>query len=224
MKIREAPNQPAESAVGEKDDERGGVRRRRVRELFQRGKNLFERFRRLRFPAAGTQRPREFPRVHFFRAARSVMHGSDQRGVRDGERVRERVLHQPAHGGVAARLERRDDFPLGIIARLSQAAAVCTPEGNLVWMNRKFAGRSQKHILISDNLSITSILDFRQSDFVGLNKTADEAPSDLTPKQLFQFLVDNSCGVTTKGFNFFGGEFTLYAYPLYSNKNFYLFT
>ncbi len=114
-----------------------------------------------------------------------------------------------------------DDFPLGIIARLSQAAAVCTPEGNLVWMNKKFASRSQKHILISDNLSITSILDFRQSDFVGLNKTADEAPSDLTPKQLFQFLVDNSCGVTTKGFNFFGGEFTLYAYPLYSNKNFY---
>ena len=80
VKIREAPNQPAESAVGEKDDERGSVRRRRVRELFQRGKNLFERFRRLRFPAAGTQRPREFPRVHFFRAARSVMHGSDQRG------------------------------------------------------------------------------------------------------------------------------------------------
>ena len=114
-----------------------------------------------------------------------------------------------------------DDFPLGIIARLSQAAAVCTPEGNLVWMNRKFAGRSQKHILISDNLSITSILDFRQSAFVGSVKSIEQSPSELSPKQLFQTLVDNSCGVTTKGYSFFGGEFTLYAYPLYSNKNHY---
>lgn len=110
-----------------------------------------------------------------------------------------------------------DDFPLGILSRLNQPTAVCNEDGEIVWMNKKFAMRSQKQILISDNLAITTVLDFRNGAFIGSEKAIKELPSELEPKEMFRLLIENSCGVTAKGSRLFGGEFTVYAYPHTSN-------
>ncbi len=106
-----------------------------------------------------------------------------------------------------------EDFPLGILARLNQPAAVCNEDGEIVWMNKSFSSRHQRQILISDELEITSVLDFKASEFVGCSATVTEKPSELEPKTLFNFLIDHSCGVTVKGVRTFGGEFTMHAYP-----------
>ena len=115
------------------------------------------------------------------------------------------------------RFKETDDFPLGILARLNQPTAVCDEDGTIVWMNQKFATRSQKQVLISDSLNIDSVLDFRNSEYVGTDKDF-ETPSEMSSKDLFNILIDNSCGVTAKGLRSFGGEFTVYAYPHISNN------
>lgn len=115
-----------------------------------------------------------------------------------------------------SRFKETDDFPLGILARLNQPTAVCNEDGTVVWMNQRFATRSQK-ILISDSLHIRTILDFRNSEYVGTEAELD-APSELSPKALFNILIDNACGVTAKGLRSFGGEFTVHAYPHISNN------
>lgn len=113
------------------------------------------------------------------------------------------------------------DFPLGIFARLNQPTAVCDEDGKIVWMNRKFATRSERQMLISDSLNINSVLDFRNGEYVLTENdlsTPDNSPAELSPKALFNTLIDNSCGVTAKGLRSFGGEFTVYAYPHISNN------
>lgn len=120
-----------------------------------------------------------------------------------------------------SRIRETDDFPLGIFARLEQPTAVCDEDGNIVWMNNKFAGRSQKQILLSDSLSITNVLDFRNSQYVGAENTFEELPSELSPSRLFNRLIDHSCGATARGVRSFGGEFTLHAYPLISDGTVY---
>ena len=117
-----------------------------------------------------------------------------------------------------SRIKETDDFPLGILARLNQPTAVCDEDGTIVWMNQKFATRSQKQILISDNLNVDAVLDFRNSVYVGLEKEMTESPSELSKKELFNLLIDNSCGATARGLRSFGGEFTVYAYPHISNN------
>ena len=116
-----------------------------------------------------------------------------------------------------SRFKETDDFPLGILARLNQPTAVCDEDGTIVWMNQKFATRSQKQVLISDSLNIDSVLDFRNSEYVGTEKEFDP-PSELSSKALFNILIDNACGATAKGLRSFGGEFTVYAYPHISNN------
>ena len=115
------------------------------------------------------------------------------------------------------RIRETDDFPLGTFARLEQPTAVCDEEGNIVWMNNKFASRSQKQILISDSISITNVLDFRNSRYIGADVTFDEAPSEMMPVNLFNRMINHSCGVTARGVRNFGGEFTIHAYPLVSD-------
>ncbi len=110
-----------------------------------------------------------------------------------------------------------DDFPLGILSRLEQPTAVCNEDGEIVWMNKRFAMRSQKQILISDNLAITTVLDFRSGAFIGSEEAIKELPAELEPKDIFNILIKNSCGVTAKGSRLFGGEFTVHAYPHTSN-------
>lgn len=117
-----------------------------------------------------------------------------------------------------ARIKETDDFPLGTFARLEQPTAVCDEDGNIVWMNNKFAGRSQKQVLLSNDLTIGNVLDFRNSRYVGSLVDFNEAPSELSPSRLFNRLIDNSCGATARGVRSFGGEFTLHAYPLISDN------
>ena len=116
------------------------------------------------------------------------------------------------------RVRETEDFPLGTLARLNQLTAVCDEDGNIVWMNNKFATRSQRQILLSDNLHITSVLDFRNSEYVGATREFDERPSEISEKELFNRLIDNSCGATARGVRTFSGEFTLHAYPMVSDN------
>ncbi len=111
-----------------------------------------------------------------------------------------------------------EDFPLGILARLDQPTAVCNEEGEIVWMNKNFAMRSHRQVLISENLEVFSVLDFTASTYVGTNKELP-IPETLSAKELFNTLIDNSCGATAKGVRTFGGEFTVHAYPHISNNS-----
>ena len=117
----------------------------------------------------------------------------------------------------SSRVRETDDFPLGTFARLEQPTAVCDEDGNIVWMNNKFAGRSQKQILISSELTVSSVLDFRNSKYVGSLVDFNETPAEIPPSKLFNRLIDNACGATVRGVRSFGGEFTLHAYPLISD-------
>ncbi len=118
-----------------------------------------------------------------------------------------------------ARGDETEDFPLGILSRMNQPAAVCNEDGEIVWMNKKFAMRSPKQIFISDGLSVSTVLDFKNGEFVGCPKKIEEKPSELSLKALCGILITNSCGVTAKGSRVFGGEFTVHAYPHVSNNS-----
>lgn len=126
-------------------------------------------------------------------------------------------LKRNARKGDAFGNEETEDFPLGIFSRLNQPTAVCGENGDIVWMNRKFAMRSQKQILISDNLNVTSVLDFHNGKFISEDAEIKDNPSELEAPNIFKILIENRCGVTAKGTRLFGGEFTVYAYPHTSN-------
>ncbi len=119
---------------------------------------------------------------------------------------------------LASKGSETEDFPLGILSRLNQPTAVCNEDGDIVWMNSRFAMRSPKQVLISDNLSLSSLLDFKNGEFVGVPKKFDHKISELSLKELFTLLIDHHCGVTAKGLRSFGGEFILHAYPHKSNN------
>ena len=59
------------------------------------------------------------------------------------------------------------DLPLGVLAVLHQPVAVCDEDGKIFWMNRSFATQSSKHMLLSENINLKSVLDFRKSEFKG---------------------------------------------------------
>ncbi len=115
-------------------------------------------------------------------------------------------------------INESDDFPLGILARLNQPVAVCNENGEIVWMNIRFATRSQKQILIADNLHVNQILDFKNSRYVGNRASINDDPGELSPRDLFTSLINYNCGVTAKGLRYFGGEFTVHAYPHLSGE------
>ena len=132
-----------------------------------------------------------------------------------------------------------NDLPLGVLAMLHQPVAICDEDGKIFWMNRSFADQPSKSILISENINLRTILDFRKSEFKG--KKVDEiklelsdpdiddeakvnrlpSPSDLTTKEIIQWIVSNKCGVTASGQQGFGGDWTIHAYPFKSIENNY---
>lgn len=130
-----------------------------------------------------------------------------------------------------------DDLPLGILAVLHQPVTVCDEDGKIFWMNRSFATQSSKQMLLSENINLRNVLDFRKSEFRGesidniklkfQNYEYDEedkkrelpSPSDLTTKEIIDWLISHRCGVTASGQQGFGGDWTIRAYPFKSAEN-----
>ncbi|MBE6610635.1 MAG: hypothetical protein E7634_08195 [Ruminococcaceae bacterium] len=133
------------------------------------------------------------------------------------------------------------DLPLGVLAVLHQPVAVCDEDGKIFWMNRSFATQSSKHMLLSENINLKSVLDFRKSEFKGESIDAlklklkgpeydDEdrkrelpSPSTLTTKETIDWLISHNCGVTASGQQGFGGDWTIRAYSFESaGINYYI--
>lgn len=126
-----------------------------------------------------------------------------------------------------------DHFPLGTFASIDQPTAVCDEMGFIVWMNDRFAKRSQKQILLSEDLNIKDLLDFSAGEFqengVPIPPESDEPdaktlrPEDLSTAAMLSKLSETAWGATAKGMRYFGGEYTVHAYPHISNKqNFFI--
>ena len=122
------------------------------------------------------------------------------------------------HGKLGA---RGDQFPLGTLARLEQPTAVCDDSGSVVWMNDKFSKRSEKQVLISENLTLADILSFRGCYYsqgqVKLDRPTEthpglyEIPEKLQLSELLELISENSLGVAAKGQRNFAGEYTMHA-------------
>ena len=123
---------------------------------------------------------------------------------------------------------RGDQFPLATLAKLEQPTAVCDDSGSVVWMNDKFSKRSEKQVLISENLTLADILSFRDCYYcdgqVKLERPDEtrprsyEYPERLSLTELLDLISQNRLGVTAKGQRNFVGDYTLHAYPHFSNK------
>jgi len=134
-------------------------------------------------------------------------------------------------------VKQTDDLPLGILATLYQPVAVCNDEGKIFWMNRSFATQSSKNILISENINLRTVLDFRKSEFRG--KVIDEikeklnnpetneeekanllpSPSDFSTREILDYALSHNCGFTASGQQGFGGDWTIRAYPFEANDS-----
>lgn len=116
------------------------------------------------------------------------------------------------------RLRQSEDLPLGAFARLNQPCAICNEDARIVWMNRAFANRTPKPMLIKGDIEFKTLFDYSKGKYVGKEQISI-APAGLSETGLFGKLADTENGVTLVGTHGFGGEWTMYSYTYTSNDN-----
>ena len=116
------------------------------------------------------------------------------------------------------RQRQSEDLPLGAFARLNQPCAICNEDAKIVWMNRAFANRTPKQMLIKGDIEFKTLFDYSEGEYVGKEKISI-LPSGLSETGLFGKLADTENGVTVVGTHGFGGEWTMYSYTYSSNNN-----
>lgn len=123
-------------------------------------------------------------------------------------------------GDSAEKLRQRfsEDLPLGAFAILNQPCAICNEEARIVWMNRSFASRTPRQMLIKGDIEFKSLFDYSKGSYVG-NRQISIPPSELAETGLFGKLADTENGVTLVGMRGFGGEWTMHSYNYTSNDN-----
>ncbi len=116
------------------------------------------------------------------------------------------------------RLRSSEDLPLGAFARLNQPCAICNEDARIVWMNRAFANRTPRQMLIKGDIEFSTLFDYSKGKYVG-KKEISIPPSELAETGLFAKLADTENGVTLVGSRGFGGEWTMHSYTYVSNEN-----
>lgn len=116
------------------------------------------------------------------------------------------------------RLRQSEDLPLGAFARLNQPCAICNEDAKIVWMNRAFAKRTPRQMLIKGDVEFKALFDYSGGQYVGKEQISI-SPSELTETGLFGKLADTENGVTVVGTHGFGGEWTMHSYTYASNDN-----
>ncbi len=116
------------------------------------------------------------------------------------------------------RLRQSEDLPLGAFAKLNQPCAICNEDAKIVWMNRSFATRTPKHMLIKGDIDFKTLFDYSNGNYVGIEKISI-LPSGLSETGLFGKLADTENGVTVTGIHGFSGEWTMHSYNYNSGDN-----
>ena len=118
------------------------------------------------------------------------------------------------------RLRYSEDLPLGAFARLNQPVALCNEDAKIVWMNRSFANRTPRYMLIKGEIEFKSLFDYSKGEFVGKEKISIK-PSELSETGVFNKLADTETGVTVVAARGFGGEWTMHSYTYASGDSEY---
>lgn len=116
------------------------------------------------------------------------------------------------------RLRQSEDLPLGAFARLDQPCAICNEDAKIVWMNRSFANRMPRQMLIKGDVEFKTLFDYSNGEYVGKEQISI-SPSGLSETGLFGKLADTENGVTVTGIHGFGGEWTMHSYTYSSDDN-----
>lgn len=116
------------------------------------------------------------------------------------------------------RLRFSEDLPLGAFARLNQPCAICNEDAKIVWMNKAFANRTPRQMLIKGDIEFNALFDYSAGTYVG-KKEISIPPSELAETGLFAKLADTENGVTLVGTHGFGGDWTMHSYTYVSNDN-----
>lgn len=118
------------------------------------------------------------------------------------------------------RLRESEDLPLGAFARLNQPVALCNEDAKIVWMNRAFANRTPRQMLVKGDIDFASLFDYSNGRYVGKDNIS-MPPSELSVTGVFSKLADTENGVTVVAAKGFGGEWTMHSYSYTSGENEY---
>ncbi len=126
-------------------------------------------------------------------------------------------------------IKRTKDFPLGVLASLYQPAALCEPNGKIVWLNKSFSHHTGKNVILGDDTFITEYVDLKGGYFLPETPTYAEngeqngvvRPMDFEMPKLLERLKDSEFSIEADGTKSFGDKWSIRAYGHSSRDNEY---